>query len=52
MTGHPSSYQLDNHHQFVSHKPTLVCGNTASMLEHTWLSPHFEIIGNRDRHYG
>ena len=33
-------------------KPFLVCGNTASMLSETWLSPHFAVHGSRDVHYG
>jgi arsenite methyltransferase len=43
---------LDDHHFFETGKPVLVCGNTASMLSKTWLSPHFKVEGGRDVHYG
>jgi len=46
------SYALDDHHVFETGKPMLVCGNTASMLSETRLKPHFEVVGNRDTHYG
>ena len=45
-------FRLDDHHVFESGKPMLVCGNTASMLEETRLSRHFEVRGNRSVHYG
>ena len=48
----PHSFVLDDHHTFFKGKPMLVCGNTASMLQDTRFSPHFEIIGNRSVHYG
>jgi len=50
--GHPNNYELDDHHNFETNKPMLVCGNTASMVGETWLKSHFEIYGNRDVHYG
>jgi arsenite methyltransferase len=46
------SFPLDDHHIFISGKPMLVCGNTASMLEETRLKSHFTVIGNRNVHYG
>lgn len=49
---HPDQFQLDNHHIFVTHKPMLVCGNTASMLSNTRLGRHFKIIGDTSRHFG
>jgi arsenite methyltransferase len=52
MQGNKHSYQLDDHHKFEKGKPTLVCGNTASMLSETWLAKYFDVIGNRDIHYG
>ncbi len=52
IDGHKHSYLLDDHHEFVTGKPALVCGNTASMLEESWLKPHFAISGDRSIHYG
>ncbi|KAF5843687.1 S-adenosyl-L-methionine-dependent methyltransferase [Dunaliella salina] len=52
LPGHTHSYALDDHHKFVKNKPMLVCGNTASMVEETWLKPHFTVTGNRDTHFG
>jgi arsenite methyltransferase len=46
------SYKLDDHHEFETNKPTLVCGNTASMLSETWLKPYFKVVGTREVHYG
>lgn len=45
-------FVLDDHHTFVSGKPELVCGNTASMLSQTRYAKHFKIIGNRATHCG
>lgn len=52
LPGHPHFYDLDDHHRFVSGKPMLVCGNTASMLQDTRYAPYFTIIGDRSVHYG
>jgi hypothetical protein len=52
IPGHKHSYELDDHHKFVAHKPMLVCGNTAAMVGDSWLGKHFEVVGNRDVHYG
>lgn len=49
---HPNQFQLDDHHIFVAHKPMLVCGNTASMLNNTRFGKHFKIVGNTSRHFG
>jgi hypothetical protein len=48
----PHSFALDDHHEFVTNKPMLVCGNTAAMLAQTRFAPHFRVQGNRTRHYG
>lgn len=48
----PHSFELDDHHEFVTDKPMLVCGNTAAMLAETRLAPHFRVDGNRLRHFG
>ncbi len=45
-------FRLDDHHMFIAHKPTLVCGNTASMLTDTRFAKHFRIVGDRSTHYG
>jgi arsenite methyltransferase len=45
-------YVLDNHHVFETNKPALVCGNTAAMLQDSWLAPHFTVTGDRSTHYG
>lgn len=52
IEGQPHSYVLDDHHKFMTSKPALVCGNTASMLSETWLSRHFTVFGDRSTHYG
>eukprot|EP00471_Norrisiella_sphaerica_P001517 CAMPEP_0184483656 /NCGR_PEP_ID=MMETSP0113_2-20130426/5340_1 /TAXON_ID=91329 /ORGANISM="Norrisiella sphaerica, Strain BC52" /LENGTH=383 /DNA_ID=CAMNT_0026864207 /DNA_START=211 /DNA_END=1362 /DNA_ORIENTATION=- len=52
LPNNPNSYMLDDHHIFETNRPMLVCGNTASMVEDTWLGKHFEVIGNREVHYG
>lgn len=49
---HDHHFDLDDHHRFFKDKPMLVCGNSASMLQDTRFSPHFEIIGDRSRHFG
>lgn len=48
----PHRFVLDDHHEFVTGKPMLVCGNTAEMLGGTRYAPHFEIAGNRNVHFG
>lgn len=52
VPGLPHFFDLDDHHRFISGKAMLVCGNTASMLQHTRFSPHFTIGGDRAVHYG
>ena len=52
LPGSAFSYKLDDHHVFEAHRPMLVCGNTASMLQDTRLKPHFTVMGNRATHYG
>lgn len=52
IDGCPNAFVLDDHHTFVTGKPTLVCGNTASMLLNTRYAKHFEITGNKSRHFG
>jgi len=50
--GYESGYPLDDHHFLETHKPMLVCGNSASMVEETWLKKYFTVTGNRNVHYG
>jgi SAM-dependent methyltransferase len=52
IMGYPHFFDLDDHHKFITGKPTLVCGNTASMLINTRYSKAFKVIGNRSAHYG
>ena len=48
----PSSFILDDHHEFITGKPMLVCSNTAAMLHQTRFSKHFKIEGDTSTHYG
>lgn len=49
---HVHSFDLDKHHAIESGRVFPVCGNTSRMLQETRFAPHFEFIGNFDRHYG
>ncbi len=48
----PHFFDLDDHHRFITGKPMLVCGNTASMLHETRFTKYFNIVGDRSIHYG
>jgi SAM-dependent methyltransferase len=52
VAGYPESYVLDNHHVFGTNVSVPICGNTASILGDSWLSPHFEVQGDRRSHKG
>jgi ubiquinone/menaquinone biosynthesis C-methylase UbiE len=52
IPGHYHFFELDDHHRFITGKPMLICGNTASMLHNTRYSEHFKIMGDRSIHYG
>jgi len=52
ITGHPHFFDLDDHHRFTTGKPTLVCGNTASMISNTRYGSAFKVIGDRSVHFG
>lgn len=52
VPGYAHAFDLDNHHRFITGKPMLVCGNTASMLSETRYAPHFRVIGDRSVHFG
>jgi arsenite methyltransferase len=52
LPGHPHRYRLDDHHELLRDKPFLVCGNSAAMLQETWLAKHFTVTGDRSTHFG
>ena len=52
VPGHPHRFALDDHHEFLTSKPMLVCGNTAAMLHDTRYAHHFEVRGDRRVHFG
>jgi len=52
ISGNPHFFDLDDHHRFISGKPMLVCGNTASMISNTRYSSAFKVIGDRSTHFG
>jgi len=52
IAGHPNAYSLDDHHRLEKGKVFPVCGNSAAMLGETWLGQHFDIVGDRNVHYG
>lgn len=49
---HPHQFVLDNHHTMDAGRIFPVCGNTWQMLAGSRFAPHFEFIGNFDRHFG
>jgi len=48
----PRYFDLDKSHRFITGKPTLVCGNTASMLAKTRYAKAFNVVGDRSVHFG
>ena len=52
IPGCPHSFMFDDRHIFITKKPMLVCGNTASMLQNTRYGRHFKVIGDRTIHFG
>lgn len=48
----PHQFLLDDHHLFMTGKPTLVCSNTAWMLSATRFKPHFKLMGDGSTHFG
>jgi len=52
IPNHPHYFDLDNEHRFITGKPMLVCGNTASMLSDTRYGKAFKTFGDRSVHYG
>lgn len=49
---HPHRFVLDKHHDIEAGKVFPVCGNTWRMLHDTRFRPHFDFIGDFERHYG
>lgn len=52
IPGYAHRFDLDDHHAFERQKPMAVCGNTADMLSRTAYGEHFEILGEKNTHYG
>jgi ubiquinone/menaquinone biosynthesis C-methylase UbiE len=52
ISSYPHYFNLDNQHRFITDKPMLVCGNTASMVLNTRYAKAFEVIGDRSVHFG
>jgi arsenite methyltransferase len=52
IPGAPHRFVLDDHHVFETGRPMLVCGNTAAMVGETRYGAHFEVRGDRSRHFG
>ncbi len=50
--GQPHRFVLDKHHDIEAGRVFAVCGNTWRMLHETRFAPHFDFIGNFDRHHG
>lgn len=49
---YPHAFDLDDHHHFETGRPLRVCGNTADMLAATRYAEHFQILGEKNRHFG
>jgi len=52
MPDAPHAFVLDDHHTFETGRPLRVCGNTFDMLAGTRFAPHFELHGDKARHFG
>ena len=52
VPGQPTQFVLDDHHTFETGRPILVCGNTAAMVSDTRYAPHFQVVGDKSRHFG
>jgi 2-polyprenyl-3-methyl-5-hydroxy-6-metoxy-1,4-benzoquinol methylase len=48
----PHAFLLDDHHLFESGRPLRVCGNTFDMLAASRYARHFDLVGDRSRHFG
>ncbi|KAJ2416640.1 hypothetical protein GGI10_000825 [Coemansia sp. RSA 2530] len=52
VAGQHARVRFDTHWAFEAHRPVLVDGNTALMLGESWLRRHFDVRGDRSRHFG
>ena len=52
IEGLPHAFVLDDHHRFETDRPMLVCGNTFDMLAQSRFAQHFDLVGNKNKHYG
>ena len=52
VPGQSTQFVLDDHHTFETGRPMLVCGNTAAMVADTRYAAHFEVVGDKSRHFG
>ncbi|MGJ0484504.1 MAG: methyltransferase domain-containing protein, partial [Methylomicrobium sp.] len=41
-----------DHHHFETGRPLRVCGNTADMLAGSRYGEHFQVLGDKSRHFG
>ena len=52
IPGYQHAFAFDDHHLFVTEKPLLVCGNTADMICGSRYARHFNVTGDKSRHFG
>lgn len=52
ILGEERVFSLDKHHMIEAGRVFPVCGNSWRMLAETRFAPHFDFIGNFDRHFG
>ncbi|MDZ4729535.1 MAG: methyltransferase domain-containing protein [Xanthomonadales bacterium] len=52
IPNHPDRFVLDKHHDIETGRVFPVCGNTWRMLKDTRFAPHFDFIGDFERHFG
>ncbi|MEM7465937.1 MAG: methyltransferase domain-containing protein [Pseudomonadota bacterium] len=52
IPGQEACFILDKHHHIDAGRAFPVCGNTYSMLYDTRFRPHFDFIGNTEKHFG
>ncbi len=52
LTEHPHAFDLDDHHHFETGRPLRVCGNTADMLMTSRYGEHFQVLGDKSKHFG
>jgi hypothetical protein len=52
MAEYPHAFDLDDHHHFETLRPLRVCGNTADMVSASRYGKHFQVLGDKTRHFG